>query len=118
MVPSTPLKLIILGAFATLARAGGVQLETIDGRPHCTVVANEDDQNDVPHIREAFEKCGQSGTIVFPEDQEYYIAERLNPRVKDVQIEWRGQWTVCLYTSISPPFVFASLYIGDCDSVG
>ncbi|KAB8210665.1 pectin lyase fold/virulence factor [Aspergillus parasiticus] len=38
-------------------------------------------------------KCGNGGTIVFPEDQSYWIASRLNPILSDVTTEWRGKWT-------------------------
>jgi hypothetical protein len=60
----------------------------------CTVKANGHQKDDVPNILKAFHQCGKGGTIVFPEDQSYWIATRLNPVVNDVTIEWRGKWTV------------------------
>jgi hypothetical protein len=81
-------------AFAPWANAGGVNITTVNGYPTCEVTALGDEQNDVPNIIEAFTECGTSGVVVFPEDQNYWIAEKLNPVVKDVLIDWRGQWTV------------------------
>jgi hypothetical protein len=51
-------------------------------------------QDDVPNIQKAFQDCGHGGKIIFPEVEEYWIAQRLNPVVNDVDIEWRGTWTV------------------------
>ncbi|UCK57528.1 hypothetical protein AFCA_000447 [Aspergillus flavus] len=59
----------------------------------CTVKANGNQTDDVPRLLEAFRKCGNGGTIVFREDQSYWIASRLNPILSDVTIEWRGKWT-------------------------
>ncbi|KAF7714264.1 Galacturan 1,4-alpha-galacturonidase [Penicillium ucsense] len=64
-----------------------------NGRPVCTVKAKGHQKDDVPEILNAFEKCGHGGTVIFPEDQSYWIATRLNPIVNDVIIEWRGKWT-------------------------
>ncbi|KAI4595793.1 hypothetical protein KJ359_006430 [Pestalotiopsis sp. 9143b] len=64
--------------------AGGVNVTTVNGQPHCEVTANGDEVNDVPNILKAFEECGSYGTVTFPEDQEYWIAEKLNPVVKDI----------------------------------
>jgi hypothetical protein len=60
----------------------------------CTVKANGHQRDDVPNILKAFHECGNGGTIVFPEDQSYWIASCLNPVVNDVVIEWHGKWTV------------------------
>jgi galacturan 1,4-alpha-galacturonidase len=60
----------------------------------CTVKANGHQKDDVPNILKAFQECGNGGKIVFPEDQSYWIATRLNPVVNDVVIEWHGKWTV------------------------
>lgn len=80
-------------AFASLATAS-VQVVSTRGRPTCTVNALGDEQNDVPNILDAFNKCGRSGNIVFPEGETYWIGERLNPHVSDVTIDWRGTWLV------------------------
>jgi hypothetical protein len=66
--------------------------------PECVVKALGSNMNDVPNIQNAFTICGNGGKIVFPEGQDYYIAEKLNPIVKNVEIEWRGRWTVSIYS--------------------
>lgn len=60
----------------------------------CVVKANGNQKDDVPNIITAFRRCGNGATIVFPEDQSYWIASRLNPILNDVVIQWHGQWTV------------------------
>jgi hypothetical protein len=77
-------------AFAAAASKGGVSQK---GNV-CTVTALGGKRDDVPNILEAFSRCGKDGTIVFPEDQDYWIATRLNPVVSNVVIDWRGVWTV------------------------
>ena len=62
----------------------------------CTVKARGHQQDDVENILQAFKKCDNGGTVVFPEDQSYWIATRLNPVLTDVKIEWRGKWTVSI----------------------
>ncbi|KAL9625433.1 MAG: hypothetical protein Q9160_000496 [Pyrenula sp. 1 TL-2023] len=42
---------------------------------------------------EAFTTCGNGGRIVFPEDQNYWIATFLHPTFNNVVIDWQGQWT-------------------------
>ena len=69
--------------------AVGVTVETINGRSTCTVTALGNEQNDVPNIKSAFSQCGNGGTIVFPMDQNYWIAERINPLLKDARIDWK-----------------------------
>ncbi|RAH83469.1 galacturan 1,4-alpha-galacturonidase C [Aspergillus japonicus CBS 114.51] len=59
----------------------------------CTVKANGHQKDDVPNLLEAFKACGNGGTIIFPEDQSYWIGQRLNPVLNNVAIEWRGKWT-------------------------
>jgi galacturan 1,4-alpha-galacturonidase len=78
-------------ALAAAASKGGVSYK---GNV-CTVTALGGKRDDVPNILEAFSRCGKDGTIVFPEDQNYWIATRLNPVVSNVVIDWRGVWTVC-----------------------
>ena len=62
------------------------------GRKTCTVIAKGQQQDDVPQIVQAFNDCGNGGLVVFPENQTYWIASKLNPVVSDVAIEWRGLW--------------------------
>jgi galacturan 1,4-alpha-galacturonidase len=83
--------------------AGGVNV-TSDGKiQRCTVTANGNHHDDVPHIMQAFKTCGTDGVVVFPEDQTYWIATKLNPILSNVEIEWRGLWQVgylkyrCIY---------------------
>ncbi|KAF2083352.1 glycoside hydrolase family 28 protein [Saccharata proteae CBS 121410] len=73
--------------------AGNVIQSSLNGRKQCTVYASGNLTNDVPIILQAFSDCGQGGDIIFPEDQDYYIASRLNPVFNDVRIFWQGQWT-------------------------
>ncbi|KAK1142869.1 hypothetical protein N8T08_007303 [Aspergillus melleus] len=85
-----PISLLLLSpAFA----ASAVKVDTIDGRKTCTVTSLGDEQNDVPNIVSAFAECGSSGTVVFPEGENYWIAEKLTADIEDVEIEWRGTWT-------------------------
>lgn len=86
----------VLGALCSLtnALAGNVTV-TSDGKiPVCTVYANGKQQDDVPNIVKAFNTCGSGGTVIFPEDQTYWIATKLNPIFSNVEIEWRGLWQV------------------------
>jgi hypothetical protein len=62
------------------------------GQKICTVTAKGQQQDDVPQIVQAFKDCGDGGMIVFPENQTYWIATKLNPVVNNVTIEWRGVW--------------------------
>lgn len=78
-----------------LSTANAAALKT--GPNVCIVKANGHQRDDVPNILKAFHECGNGGTIVFPEDQSYWIATRLNPVVNDVVIEWHGKWTVSHY---------------------
>ena len=66
--------------------------ESIAGRKTCTVIPKGRYQDDVPQILEAFQECGQGGRILFPENETYWIATKLNPVVSNVVIEWRGIW--------------------------
>lgn len=99
MISSNILTLLSLVAAplvsAGVASAGsGVHISKHGTRPQCTVIANGGNQSDVSNILKAFDQCGHGGNILFPEDQNYYIAEKLNPVVNDVTIDWRGIWTV------------------------
>lgn len=77
-------------ALASAAHAAVIK----SGSNVCTVKANGNHKDDVPNILKAFHECGNGGKIIFPEDQSYWIATRLNPVINDVVIEWRGKWTV------------------------
>jgi galacturan 1,4-alpha-galacturonidase len=74
--------------------AGGVNVTTDGKIQTCTVTANGNQKDDVPHIMQAFKTCGVNGIIVFPEDQTYWIATKLNPVLSNVEVEWRGLWQV------------------------
>ncbi|KAH8657944.1 putative extracellular exo-polygalacturonase [Xylariales sp. PMI_506] len=93
MARKTLFVLAALGGFGVLVGAQ-VQLEVHRGVPYCTVTANGDNIDDVPHILEAFDSCGAGGVINFPTDQNYWIGQRLNPIADGVRINWSGQWTL------------------------
>ncbi|KAJ5946974.1 polygalacturonase [Penicillium verhagenii] len=82
----------------------------------CTVKARGNQKDDVPNILEAFKKCNNGGTVVFPEDQSYWIATRLNPVLNDVTIEWRGKWTfsddLSYWRNNSYPIAFQNHHAG------
>jgi len=60
----------------------------------CTVKALGNKTDDTTQILKAFEDCNNGGTVVFPENQNYWIGTKLNPILHDVTIDWRGIWTV------------------------
>lgn len=76
-------------ALAAAANRGGVSQKG----SVCTVTALGGEKDDVPNILDAFSRCGNDGTVVFPEGENYWIATRLNPVVSNVVVEWRGVWT-------------------------
>lgn len=88
------LLLSLLALFPATIFASQVSVSDIDGRPQCTVTASEDGGNDVPGIMEAFDTCGTSGDIIFLEDEQFNISERIHITAADVQIEWKGEWLV------------------------
>lgn len=104
---------ILLFGFINVTKAAGVAVTDVLGRPQCTVFAKGDQVSDVDNILEAFNICGTSGTIIFPEDENYWIDRKLNPLVRDVNIQWRGEWTVRRY-HLSPSSSFPST--ADLDS--
>ncbi len=65
-----------------------------DSGKTCLVKPLGSNRDDVPQILNAFEDCNNGGTVFFPEGEEYYIATRLNPVLRDVVVEWRGTWVV------------------------
>ncbi|KAI0808577.1 putative galacturan 1,4-alpha-galacturonidase C [Xylaria sp. FL0064] len=85
--------LTVVATLLGRTRAGGVLVEYVQDRPHCTVTGNGNNTNDVPILKQAFNLCGSHGTITFPEDQNFWIAEKFNPVVDDVQIQWNGKFT-------------------------
>jgi galacturan 1,4-alpha-galacturonidase len=99
MQSNTLLKLCLLAQLTCVWSASfnekpGVIYSSLNGRRQCTVFPHLNKTNDVPNILEAFQNCGNGGDIIFPENQNYWIAERMNPILKDVTIEWKGQFTV------------------------
>lgn len=48
----------------------------------------------MPNLLRAFDECNHGGHVIFPEDQNYFIGEKLNPILDHVSVEWRGFWTV------------------------
>ncbi|KAL2819969.1 pectin lyase fold/virulence factor [Aspergillus granulosus] len=69
-----------------------VEVFSHHGHRTCTVKPLGSQKNDVPNILRAFHKCNRGGRIIFPEGETYWIAERLNPHVKDITIDWKGTW--------------------------
>jgi hypothetical protein len=51
------------------------------GQKICTVIAQGNNQDDTPNILHAFSECAQNAIVVFPEQESYWIASRLNPYV-------------------------------------
>lgn len=85
---------LLLVFIASVVHAGGVSYSTAgSGRKQCTVHANGGNSSDVSNILHAFSQCGNGGNVVFPEDENYFIASKLNPVVSDVIIDWKGIWT-------------------------
>jgi hypothetical protein len=68
----------------------------------CTVKALGNQTDDTPQILKAFDECNNGGTVVFPEDQNYWIGTKLNPVICDVTVEWKGTWTVGFRVLPSP----------------
>ena len=97
----------VLASFAAAQEAGGVTVSDDGERRVCTVLAQGDELNDVPNIAKAFQECDHDATVVFPEDQTYWIEEKLHVTLQNVDIEWRGQWLVrrrlrCLVLNFPP----------------
>jgi hypothetical protein len=67
--------LCLLSSIANVL-AGGVNVTTDGKIQRCTVTANGNHHDDVPHIMQAFKTCGTDGVVVFPEDQTYWIATK------------------------------------------
>jgi galacturan 1,4-alpha-galacturonidase len=91
-----PTSFFLLLLHITLTASSGVHISHVGARKECTVTPLGGKQDDVPNILKAFQNCDNGGTIIFPEKQEYWIGRKLSPVVKDVVIEWRGIWIVCL----------------------
>jgi len=95
--------LVVCALFAPLARTASNWARSIatasptaprsNGKV-CTVLAHGNETDDTPQILAAFQECNNGGTVVFPEDQNYWIATRLNPVIEDVTVDWKGIWTV------------------------
>ncbi|GMG17313.1 unnamed protein product [Aspergillus oryzae] len=67
-----------------------------DAAQRCGLVSGasqvRDKQDDVPQILAAFKECNHGGRIVFPEGHTYWIAQKLNPVITDVTVDWKGTW--------------------------
>ncbi|KAJ0415905.1 pectin lyase fold/virulence factor [Aspergillus carlsbadensis] len=84
--------ILTLGSISTATPTTTSDIWSRSNPKTCVVKARGDNKNDVPNILRAFRKCNNGGRIVFPEGETYWIAERLNPHVRDVVVEWRGTW--------------------------
>lgn len=94
---ATTIAAALLSSFAVAHKGTGHDVVPVS--PHkngktCTVRALGNQTDDTPQILKAFKDCNHGGTVVFPKDQNYWIATRLNPVLYDVTIQWEGIWTV------------------------
>lgn len=83
----------LLGSTVLAANKAGVTVKDGNKRKECTVYPYGGNRSDVSNILSAFKQCGSGGMIIFPEKENYFIDQKLNPVVNDVTIEWRGIWT-------------------------
>ncbi|KAF1990897.1 glycoside hydrolase family 28 protein [Aulographum hederae CBS 113979] len=86
---------VIFGAFlasALVVISASDGPSSLDARPRCRVRPLGDEKDDSPYILSAFKQCNKGGTVVFPENETYWIDTFMNPVLEDVRIEWRGQW--------------------------
>lgn len=81
-------------AAATVSPFGPAPRHPASNGKTCTVKALGNKKDDAPQILKAFDECNNGGTVVFPEDQSYWVATRLNPVLQDVTIDWKGLWMV------------------------
>lgn len=57
----------------------------------CVIPALNDGRDDAPAIREAFDKCGNNGKVVFQKDTTYSIQTALElHNLKNVQVDMLG----------------------------
>ena len=108
--------IITLLSYLSFVIAGNVTVSGTDKTKTCTVYANGSQQDDVPHIKEAFETCGTDGIVIFPASETYWIASRLNPTFNNVHIEWRGVWqysdNLTYWRNNGYPIVFQNHHAG------
>jgi galacturan 1,4-alpha-galacturonidase len=86
--------LIALATFASASPFGRAPIGPFSNGKTCTVKALGHQRDDTPQILKAFAECNHGGTVVFPEDQNYWIGTKLNPVIYDVTVDWKGIWTV------------------------
>jgi hypothetical protein len=84
--------LLVQRAVSHVAVANGIR-----GQKTCTVTPLGAPRNDVPQIRKAFEECNNGGKVIFPAKQTYRIAEKIEIKINDVEIDWWGMWLVGLF---------------------
>ncbi|KAI9649822.1 hypothetical protein NHQ30_002404 [Ciborinia camelliae] len=90
----------IVVLFSSLTTAQGeAGRDVIPIPPHknnktCTVLPLGNLTDDTPQILQAFSDCNYGGIVIFPKDEVYWIATRLNPIIYDVTIDWQGIWTL------------------------
>lgn len=75
----------------------------------CTVYSHGNKIDDTPQILQAFKDCNNGGKVVFPNNQNYWIATKLNPVIYDVTVEWKGTWTVRIHSRNTAEFDFICL---------
>ncbi|KAL6230511.1 hypothetical protein BDW75DRAFT_234339 [Aspergillus navahoensis] len=81
-------------ACRALASIVAASLDVLSGHGHKTCIVHPLGayQNDVPNILTAFGRCGHGGKIIFPENETYWIAERLNAHARNATVNWSGTW--------------------------
>ncbi|RVD82816.1 Pectin lyase fold/virulence factor [Arthrobotrys flagrans] len=87
-----------ISLLTALATEGTVSHSTTHGCKTCAVYAHKKQKDgkrkdDVPSLLKAFKDCGNGGYIESPAGQNYRIAQRLNPVLHNVKIDWLGTWT-------------------------
>lgn len=104
-------------SFLTLITSATPLVTTSRQEKRCEVPANEDGSDDSDAIHEAFEDCGQGGTVVFS-NTTYHVEKVLNTTgLEDCSIELKGTLLVRLpnfrlrhcFTLIDQPTVWNRL---------
>jgi len=105
--------LLVFGSFTSANPLGPLPVGPSTNGKTCIVQALGNQTDDTPQILEAFANCNNGGTVIFPEGQNYWIGTKLNPIIYDgicafftvlpitklklVNVEWRGLWTVRIF---------------------
>lgn len=92
------LPILALAGFALANNASclpeNVQVTRVNGRRTCTVHPRGAEQDDAPVLAKVFKICGSNATVVFPENETFWIASKLHITLENVDIDWRSKWLV------------------------